>query len=485
MKTTLLSKSFAWFGDPGPLRAAPQAGSHARQTGSVLVIVLWIAFGLVSVALYFGHSMLFEFRASDNNAAGLEAEQTIEGAARYVTFVLTNVTDTATTNLTAAGTVPDPQTYKSEEVLVGDEAAFWMIGRSDKLQTTQGGDNTPYFGLVDEASKLNLNIATAEMLQLLPRMTAEFAAAIIDWRDEDSEATQGGAESETYARRTPPYRCKNANFETVEELRLVYGADAELLYGEDLNRNGVLDANENDGSVSQPEDNKDGRLDPGLMEYLTVYSREPNKRTDGSARINVNTAAQPGDTNGLAGLLVESLGQQRATEITQRIGAAVGTFRSVLEFYVRSGMTELEFGPLADSLTTTNATSMEGLVNINTAPAAVLACVPGIGVDKADQVVAYRQSQTLTQLESVAWLKEVLDDAGAIQAGPYITTKSYQFTADIAAVGRHGRGYRRTMFVFDTSEGAPKIIYRRDLSGLGWALGTYVRQRSTMAMETR
>ena len=34
------------------------------------------------------------------------------------------------------------------------------------------------FKLVDEASKLNLNTATVEMLQLLPRMTPELAAAI-------------------------------------------------------------------------------------------------------------------------------------------------------------------------------------------------------------------------------------------------------------------------------------------------------------------
>jgi hypothetical protein len=32
----------------------------------VLIIVLWIAFGLVSLALYFANSMNFELRASDN-----------------------------------------------------------------------------------------------------------------------------------------------------------------------------------------------------------------------------------------------------------------------------------------------------------------------------------------------------------------------------------------------------------------------------------
>ena len=45
------------------------------------------------------------------------------------------------------------------------------------------------------------------------------------------------------------------------------------------------------------------------------------------------------------------------------------------------------------------------------------------------------------------------------------------FTADVAAIGHHGRGYRRTLFVFDTSGGTPQIIYRRDLNRMTRALG--------------
>ena len=71
----------------------------------------------------------------------------------------------------------------------------------------------------------------------------------------------------------------------------------------------------------------------------------------------------------------------------------------------------------------------------------------------------------------MAWVLQVLDQASALQAAPYITTRSYQFSADVVALGPHGRGYRRTLFIFDTSEGDPKIIYRRDRSRLGWALG--------------
>src|SRR5271157_6152210 len=39
----------------------------AERHGSILIIVLWVAFGLCSIALYFAHSMSMELRAADNN----------------------------------------------------------------------------------------------------------------------------------------------------------------------------------------------------------------------------------------------------------------------------------------------------------------------------------------------------------------------------------------------------------------------------------
>ena len=442
-------------------RNRPNSGRvNSRQRGSVLIIVLWVAFGLVSIALYFAQSMTFELRAADNRVASLEAEQTIDGAARYIHYLLTN--------LGTNGTLPDVATYQSEGVTVGT-ATFWIIGRGADPASLNG----PAFGLVDEAAKLNLNTATLEMLQLLPRMTPGLAAAIIDWRDADSTVSQGGAESETYQRRQPAYNCKNAPFETVDELRLVSGADLDILYGEDSNRNGVLDPNENDSTTALPNDNRDGRLDAGILEYVTVSSRQPNART------NVNNAQQ------LASLLQQKFSAEKANQILRVPGAAVGN-RSTLEFYikVKDRLTADEFAQIANDITTTNSPYVEGLINVNTASAEVLACIPGIGTDKAASLVSYRQSNP-DKLTSVAWVAEVLDRNGSIQAGRYLTTQSYQLTADIAAVGHFGRGYSRTRFVFDTSEGSPKIRNRQDLTGLGWALGSAARQKLLLAKETR
>src|SRR5438876_212794 len=93
------------------------------ERGSVLIIVIWIAFGLVSLALYFAHSMSFEMRAADNRVAGMKAEEAIAGAARYVSNVLANAQQ--------PGALPDTNTYRFAAVPVG-EATFWLIGRRDE-----------------------------------------------------------------------------------------------------------------------------------------------------------------------------------------------------------------------------------------------------------------------------------------------------------------------------------------------------------------
>jgi DNA uptake protein ComE-like DNA-binding protein len=420
-----------------------------------LILVLWIAFGLVVLAIHFADAMRFELRAADNRVASLAAEQAIEGAARYVTYLLANPE--------IPGVLPDRNSYLAQEVAVG-EAAFWFLGRPDE----QDQPDQLVFGLVDEAAKLNLNTATAAMLEGLPGMTRQLAAAIVDWRDTNQEPETDGAEDETYARLNPPRRCKNAPFETVEELRLVAGAELTILYGEDVNRNGVLDPNEDDGDLSWPPDNRDGRLDPGILEYVTVSSRQLNTTSDGSTRTSVNNRQQ------LTALLQQTFGQQRANEIISRLPPPNTQFSSILDFYARSVMTADEFRQIEDQITAVNRPVIEGLVNVNTASETVLACIPGIGTSNAPTLIAYRQSNP-DQLTSLAWVKEVLNQGAIQQAGPYLTGRTYQFTADVVAVGRHNRGFRRVRFVYDTTEGRPKVIERQDLTHLGWALGPEVR----------
>jgi hypothetical protein len=436
----------------------------------VLVIVLLIAFGLISLTLYFANSMNLELRASDNRASSLSADQAIEGAARYVRHVLALYA----TN----GAVPDPGDYLAEAVPVGnstqpgENARFWLIGRD----TSGSGLSEPVFGLVDEGSRLDLNAPwlTADGLATnLVRMTYDFAGAIMDWR-----STNSSSYSLAYGK--AGYVPKHAPFETVEELRLVYGATMDILLGDDLNHNGVVDANEQNRAGG-------GQVDPGVLDDFTVYSLDPNTYSDGTALTNVNNAAN------LWTLLRYRLGSTRADQIIRRVfpgqggpGGGSTAFQSLLQFYLASGMSADEFGRVGRDLTVTNR-PVVGRVNINTAPVEVLACLPGLDANSAQQVVSYREANT-ANLTSIAWIVDALGAGSrALQAlarGDYITTQSYQFTADIAAVGPFGRGYRRVKFVFDVSGGTPRILYRQDLGRLGWALGRRTRE-TWVAQNTR
>ena len=436
------------------------------QRGSVLIIVLWVAIGLVSIALYFANTMTYELRASDNRVSGLVADQAIEGAARYVAYALQNFA----TN----GAVPDNTQFKCAAVPVGD-AKFWLIGR-DPSGTPA---TEPYYGLVDEGGKLNLNNANTNVLSYLPGMTMDFADAIKDW------SGTNGVVSLDYA--TLGYLPKNAPLETVDELRLVYGATVDLLAGEDVNRNGVLDTNEKDL-------NSNGELDPGLFEYVTVYTREPNFHADGSSLTNVNSTTQSQFSS-----LFQSAGTSSATSLAQSINRSihpdpnnprtVNNCNGLLDFALRcksAGMSSDDFNKISGDVTTSTNTYFRGRVNVNTACADVLtALFMGRNVDEqtanaaAQMLITYRQ-QNPNNLNSVAWIIDALGNNSpvitALKNGDYVTTHSFQFTADIAAVGPFGRGYRRVKFIFDMSDGAPKILYRQDLSRLGWALGEKARQ---------
>jgi DNA uptake protein ComE-like DNA-binding protein len=434
------------------------------ENGSVLIIVLWVSIGLVTLALYFAHTMSSELQASANIVAATEAELAIEGAARYVSNMLAT-----------AGPGAMPDNLHCTNIAVGN-ARFWIIGRAtnDLLIADE-----PTFGLIDEAGKINLNATnvTSTVLTNLPNVTQDIADAIVDWRSSTSTNSNMSA---NYSMQQPAYNSKHAPFETLDELRLVYGMDLATLYGEDANLNGFLDPNEDDADNLPPYDNHDGHLDVGLFDYVTVFSRESNTDTNGNLRVNITSTAQQSQLRTL--LQQQSIKQKDINTIVQN-ATTVGTARvpvtSLLEFYLRNTnlISELDFAAVEPSITVSSSNFLYGLININTASEPVLAAIPGIGSNNAPAIVSYRENNP-DRMNTVAWLAQAMPLTRAIarQIGPYITSHSYQFTADIAAVGSYGRGYRRVKFIFDTSEGTPKIIYRQDLTHLGWALGPRARE---------
>ena len=370
-------------GSPGGRRASPGA------QGTILIVTIWILLTLAGLVLVLARAMRVEGGCSANGAAALQADAIEQGAIQYVLAHVDGL----------AGEAPADADMPCEAVRVGD-GAFWV------LRPNFDDDRACAYGLVDEASKLNLNTASARMLSMLPGVTPELAAAIVDWRDADSAVTPGGAEGEYYLLLSDPYQCKDAPLETVEELLLVKDATKGVLYGEDANRNGVLDPNEDDGVASDPPDNRDGRLDRGLGPFVTVYSSEP---------ASSSTAGRPGGGGGSSG----------------------GT--------------------------------VSGRICVNTAPREVLACLPGL--EDADvSVLLAKRSDGATDLGGTAWVAQALPPAKFAAIRYLITAKAYQFSADIVSVAGNGRAFQRCRIVVDARASPPKVVYRQDLTHLGWPL---------------
>jgi hypothetical protein len=230
--------------------------------------------------------------------------------------------------------------------------------------------------------------------------------------------------------------------------------------------------NENDSDTAMPFDNRDGRLDPGFMEYFTVYTRIPTVGT------NINSQED------LRALYEAKFGSARAAQLV--VGQPA--YSNLLHFYFSTGLTREEMAQIEGLLVCTNATN--ALININTASEEVLACIPGIGTELAPQLVAYRRSNA-SQLNTIAWIRDALswtwegNRDQIMQVGPWICGRSFQFSADIAAVGRHGRGYKRVKYVFDVADGYAQTKVRQDLTYLGWALGRDVRNSLLLASNKR
>ena len=430
-------------------RTRPQFARQHRTDGTVLIVTIWVVLVLAGLALVFARSMRVAAIVSANHIASLEAECIADGACDYIRARLASDEEEEATSST------DDDTYRALQVGVG---YFWV------LHSNLEDEDDYAYGLTDESGKINLNSASEEMLLNLPGMTAELAASIIDWRDEDSEVSTGGAEDEYYLLQSEPYNCKNGSLQTVEEILLIKGASEELLYGEDTNLNGILDDHENDGDLSEPSDNRDGRLDTGFYDYVTVYSVEANTDSEGNARINVSDSSSRSD---FQTALQDVVKEDRALEIMNMMSTNP-SYDNILDFYFQVGLTSEEFASLADKLTTSDEEMLPGLVNVNTASKEVLLCLPGLEESDAEALLSYRERNG--QQTSLAWVVDVLDQDKAVAVGSYITARSSQYSADLVCLAGNGRAYKRYKAVFDVQSGAPRLVYWKSMTSFGWPL---------------
>ena len=453
-----------------------------------MVIAMAVVVVLASLVLIFAQEIRMETQAAANRAASLQANAVTRGALAHVANQLGTSQDLKTLD----------SAMQTQGAYVGD-GMFWIVRPSVT-------DETQYdYGVVDEASKININSANYDTLMKLPNMTSELAASIVDWRDADGTVTNGdGAENEYYLELDDPYYCKNANFETLEELLLVKGATRDLLYGVDANHNGVVDLNE----ANTPSASNSGGLTSingnsrcGIMKYLTCYSQSANTDASGKARTNVNMA----DNNTLEKLLIKAgLTKAKADAILKNL-RNYKPFKSTFDFYFKMGLELAQFKKIADSITTDPRKAIPGLINVNAAPAEVLNCLPGLDSGDGATLVSARNGADTT---TTFWVLTALPQAKAVAICPYICAKSTIFSAEIVGLSGDGRAFKRARCVYDatasatasskgstgstsglsglssssstsnsTASTAPKLIYYRDQSIFGWPLDPLILEQ--------
>ena len=97
---------------------------------------------------------------------------------------------------------------------------------SGQLYDMQGRFNLNNLAETNEAQRQQWR-ATLERLLIQQNQSTDWVAPLIDWLDADNEPIAGGAESDVYLLKNPPYRAANRQMVMVSELQLLEGINRD------------------------------------------------------------------------------------------------------------------------------------------------------------------------------------------------------------------------------------------------------------------
>ena len=246
---------------------------------------------------------------------------------------------------------------------------------------------------------------------------------------------------------------------SLDELFADAGLSPLLLYGEDGNFNLRLDPNEDDGDISSPPDDANGQLDLGLQQDLTLVSYDLNVDSAGQPRINLNETNADLSQCGLSKATLDYVaalheaGRQLISPADLLNAEGDFTNSAGKKVHLTSGIDKDSLPNLLDHCTTTSQARLDGLINVDTAPVAVLAAIPLIGRSTADNIIAERVGLSAEERETPAWLYQ----RGLVSAdqfkklAPCLTTRSWQFSFHCVAYAVPSGRYRVLSVVVDVA----------------------------------
>jgi competence ComEA-like helix-hairpin-helix protein len=441
-------------------------GRHSKneRRGMALVLVLWVMVVLCAVALKLAFSSHLRLQVTATLGAATKALYLARAGVERAIAELVDGRD----SLQTLADLRESELSDYSDVELADGSYTLFAGLD-----AQG---EPLYGIMDEAAKINVNTADRAVLSKLPAMDSELVAEIVA------------------ARRREP-------FYDLNDLLLLERVDVELLFGEDRNGNGLLDANEDDGDQSWPPDNADGRLYRGLAGLLTTWSAARNVTADGETRININSASAQEMTRSLSGIssqeaesIVEHRKKKNFTHIAELLdvelivkkaeeskesesrsedtrdrrrgseGSSRTEERTTVQTTGEKAFDVNKFQKIADLVTTTDDEVLGGVVNINTAPYEILVCLPGITEAVAREVVRLQEERE----EGFQTVADLLDVEGMSvdlfkQVCPHISVRSDVFRVRSFGVLQNGDFYRCVEAVIDRTEEVAEIRYWREI----------------------
>lgn len=218
------------------LRELKRSRCRQGESGSILITVVWmtVVFSLVAVA--FSSRLMSQLSLVQRLESDLSAYYLLRSGLEYAKAAVIR-DEYPAYDACKEGWCHDEVRFR--DIPLG-EGTFTIAHRAKEGLL---GPLEMRYGLADESGKLNLNTARVKELirlfeQTLPYKhrekdeenndARELADAVMDWRDEDSDRRDFGAEKFDYIGKRHSYEAKDGPFESVEELLLVAGMEAKI-----------------------------------------------------------------------------------------------------------------------------------------------------------------------------------------------------------------------------------------------------------------
>jgi DNA uptake protein ComE-like DNA-binding protein len=438
---------------------------RAGRRGSILVGVLWCLVLLMVVVVGVLHTARLGLQLARHHGDEVQAHYlALAGIEKAKALLAQDARDRRRSGRAHSADLFDaPGQFKDVE-----------LGRGRFNVLRRGGPEKGggwVYGVSDEESRLNVNVAQTNELARLPGMSLEVAAAIKDWTDGDDTVTPGGAEAPYYTSLNPPYKPRNGPLQTLRELLMVRGITAAMLYGrqtDDERRSG------GSGSADLRE--------AGWQDAITVHSAVRNSSATGQDRVNLQSA----DEKTLAGVKGISADLAKAI-VAHRNGNQLQSVLDLLDVRPAPapgavGPNGLPIGPgnpgnqtgqplvgedlliqIADDVTTEDRESITGPINVNSAGVDVLACLPGVERPLAQAIVNYRSSSgylanTAALLRVPGMTRDILKPLR-----PRLATRSetFRILAEGIVPGRDTRRRIEAVVRIGTTD-ATTLAYRED-----------------------